>query len=315
MILGAHSRQRRKHSAAYLRSQGIAVRKDTANAFQKLLRSRKASRVAVAAAAAFAFSVMPYTGLLGGQTGNDRAPHVAHANQSHNIALTVKPHAHHTIPSRQLAASDLPTEMAPLKPYLKYIRHYSSHTSFTPALLAAMVFTESSGNPSAVSGEGALGIMQVEPNTALSEGVTNYATMNGSFKAGTIYIESLSVKYGLTRSDMNNAMVDGSQSGKKLDLVLAAYNAGEGAVARYGGVPPFQQTRDYIRKIRDSWMQILEREKGRIKPAVGYAVNSAYSFITAHSARGAAGQYARGRDGTEDPIAQKQYISGFSEHY
>ena len=100
-----------------------------------------------------------------------------------------------------------------------------------PELVAAMVHTESDFRPGLVSHKTAQGLMQIVPATAELLGVDDPFDPEKNIAAGTRYF-----RYLLDRFDDET-------------MALAAYNAGEGNVARYGGIPPFAETRDYISKV------------------------------------------------------------------
>ena len=102
-----------------------------------------------------------------------------------------------------------------------------------PALVRAVVQVESAFDPNARSKKGALGLMQLMPATARQFGVTNPFNPNENVRAGVAYLRQLLDRYG------NNE-----------ELALAAYNAGPGAVDKYGEVvPPFRETRNYVLKV------------------------------------------------------------------
>jgi len=115
-------------------------------------------------------------------------------------------------------------------------------------LITAMVLVESGFNPSATSPKGAMGLGQLMPGTARGLGVRNaYDTYENLY--GTVR---------LVRGHLDKYAATGPNGQKYGDLVLAlaAYNAGSGAVKRHGGVPPYRETQNYIRKVID-WYQRL----------------------------------------------------------
>lgn len=111
-----------------------------------------------------------------------------------------------------------------------YIESAAREAQVQPQLVRAIIVVESAFNPKAVSRKGAVGLMQLLPKTARRYGASNAFDPEQNIHAGTRYLRDLIVRYG------NN-----------LELVLAAYNAGEDAVERYGKqVPPFSETRQYV---------------------------------------------------------------------
>jgi soluble lytic murein transglycosylase-like protein len=113
------------------------------------------------------------------------------------------------------------------------VQEHAARHSLRPDLVRAVIQVESGFNPRATSPKGAMGLMQLMPATARELGVRNAYDPNDNIRGGTAYLRQLLDKY------------EGNE-----ELALAAYNAGSGAVDRYGRqVPPYRETRDYVRKI------------------------------------------------------------------
>ncbi len=106
--------------------------------------------------------------------------------------------------------------------------------SVDPALVRAVIHAESSFNPTAVSRTGAMGLMQLMPGTAARFGVGNAFDPKENIRGGVTYLRFLLDKFN---GDMS--------------LVAAGYNAGEGAVMKYGGVPPYNETTEYVARVLD----------------------------------------------------------------
>jgi len=120
-------------------------------------------------------------------------------------------------------------------------RHYASlfesagrRWNVDPALLSAVARTESGFDPTAVSSAGAQGIMQFMPATAAEMGVDPWDPASAIDGAARFLRKSLD-RFG------------------SVDLAIASYNAGPGAVARHGGIPPFAETQHYVRTVLDAW--------------------------------------------------------------
>ena len=105
-----------------------------------------------------------------------------------------------------------------------------------PQLVLAVVGVESAFRPKAVSPKGAQGLMQLMPGTARSLGVADSFDPAQNLDGGVRHLGSLLTLYG---GDVSRA--------------LAAYNAGEGAVTRHGGIPPFKETREYVKRVMGTW--------------------------------------------------------------
>lgn len=100
-----------------------------------------------------------------------------------------------------------------------------------PELVRAVIVVESGFNPRAISRRGAIGLMQLMPATARHYGAFNAFDPEQNIRAGAHYLADLIARYG----------------GEKLELVLAAYNAGEDAVEKYGRrIPPYKETQAYV---------------------------------------------------------------------
>lgn len=108
----------------------------------------------------------------------------------------------------------------------------SAREGVSAALVNAVVMAESAGNPSAISTAGAQGLMQLMPGTSAQCGVTNPFDPEQNVDCGTRYLHDLLERYN------NN-----------VELAVAAYNAGPGAVDEYHGVPPYAETRAYVSRV------------------------------------------------------------------
>ena len=122
-------------------------------------------------------------------------------------------------------------------PYSAEILEAAKSYRIDPALIAAVIRAESNFVPSAVSRKGARGLMQLMPATARRLGVARHFDPKENILGGTAYLAELAERYGDTA----------------VELILAAYNAGERAVEEYGGVPPYRETLAYVRRVTDFW--------------------------------------------------------------
>ncbi len=112
------------------------------------------------------------------------------------------------------------------------VEQYAGKAGVSSSLVKAVIKAESGGNPHAVSSAGAKGLMQLMPATAKGLGVNNPLNPAENIEGGSKYLGQLMKKY----------------RGNK-ELALAAYNAGSGAVAKYGGIPPYKETQNYVKKV------------------------------------------------------------------
>lgn len=114
------------------------------------------------------------------------------------------------------------------------LEHAGAH-GVSADLVRAVIQAESAFNPRALSRKGAMGLMQLMPATANDFGVRNPYDPGQNIRAGVAYLKNLLARYSHNE-----------------DLALAAYNAGPEAVKKYGAVPPYSETRDYIARIKSS---------------------------------------------------------------
>jgi soluble lytic murein transglycosylase-like protein len=120
----------------------------------------------------------------------------------------------------------------------KLVREAAERHNVDPALVRAVIETESNWNPSAVSRKGAAGLMQLIPTTAQRYGANDVFNPQQNIDAGVSHLKWLLERYN-----------------GNLDLALAAYNAGEGAVDKAHGVPAFRETRNYVQKVQDAYFR------------------------------------------------------------
>lgn len=120
------------------------------------------------------------------------------------------------------------------KPFAKEIAKAATAASLDPALVHAVIYVESRYRHTAISHKGAIGLMQVIPDTGARYGIYNLEdSPQSNLRAGTYYLRDLLRMF-------NN----------RLDLALAAYNAGEGTVIRYANrIPPYRETQMYVRDV------------------------------------------------------------------
>jgi soluble lytic murein transglycosylase len=119
-----------------------------------------------------------------------------------------------------------------------YVDRFSRANDLPPALVHAIIKAESNGQRKAVSRKGAKGVMQLMPFTSKRLRVNDPFDPIENIEGGIKYIKELLVTF---EGDLTNT--------------IAAYNAGPGAVRKYGGVPPYQETRQYVRRVMDLYRQ------------------------------------------------------------
>lgn len=127
-------------------------------------------------------------------------------------------------------------------PYGSIIYREARKNGLDPELVAAVVKTESDFRPKLISGKNAHGLMQIIPSTGELMGATDLMNPDDNIRVGTRYLRYLTERFG------------GNET-----LILAAYNAGEGNIGRYGGVPPFRETRNYLARVSRSNAEYEQR--------------------------------------------------------
>ncbi|HKV24385.1 MAG TPA: lytic transglycosylase domain-containing protein [Candidatus Acidoferrum sp.] len=137
----------------------------------------------------------------------------------------------------------------------KLVKEAAERHHVDPALVRAVIETESNWNPQAVSRKGAGGLMQLIPTTAHRYGANDVFNPQQNIDAGVSHLKWLLERYN-----------------GNLDLALAAYNAGEGAVDRAHGIPAYRETRNYVQRVQDAYFR---PGSGRIEGA----------FINRHAIR------------------------------
>jgi len=151
----------------------------------------------------------------------------------------MKPRASIYLPSESsLTGRDRPAMSIDRDGTEKLVREAADRHRVDPALIRAVIETESNWNPRAYSHKGAGGLMQLIPTTAQRFGAYDVFNPQQNIDAGVKYLKTLLERYN-----------------GNLDLALAAYNAGEGAVDRAHGVPAFRETRNYVQKVQDAYFR------------------------------------------------------------
>lgn len=120
----------------------------------------------------------------------------------------------------------------PVRDWEPVIDYYSRAQQLPPRLVRAMIQVESGYNAEALSNKGAMGLMQLMPDTAEELSVEHPYDPNENIRGGTLYFRRLLDRFR-----------------QRVELALAAYNAGPGAVERHGGIPPYDETQAYVQRV------------------------------------------------------------------
>ena len=136
------------------------------------------------------------------------------------------------------AGGNAPSSISPAAPFAAEVQRAATIYRIDPTIINAVIQQESGGITTAVSPAGAIGLMQLMPQTARELGVQNPFDPVQNIDGGAKLLGSLLDRYG-----------------GRLDLALAAYNAGPAAVDRYGGIPPYPETQAYVRDIMAAYRE------------------------------------------------------------
>jgi len=142
---------------------------------------------------------------------------------------------------------DAQVEPQQYKKYDKIIKRIADKYYLEASLIHSIIRTESNYNNLTVSSKGALGLMQLMPETARIYGVKNPFDPQDNIEGGVRYLKDLIELYN-----------------RKTKYVLAAYNAGQTAVKKYRGIPPYQETRNYIEKVMASYPKSFIKTRTKI---------------------------------------------------
>ena len=164
-------------------------------------------------------------------TPADAAEMYVYTDASGSLLITDKPYLENNgyIRGRTWTSS-------PLHEYQATIKRISAHYRVDPTLVTAVISTESNFNELAISRTGAMGLMQLMPDTATHLGVDDPFDPKENIEGGVKYL-----RYLIERFDGN------------LELAIAAYNSGPGTVEKFGAIPPFGETRRYVKKVFDRY--------------------------------------------------------------
>ena len=126
---------------------------------------------------------------------------------------------------------------------------YSAHFGVDPRLIMAIVMTESDFRPETTSHKGAMGLGQLMPVNVKELGLSNGYDIDQNLYGTVKLVRGHLEKYNSRTGDSFEALV----------LALAGYNAGDGAVKRHGGVPPYRETQNYVKKVIERYAQLTGR--------------------------------------------------------
>jgi soluble lytic murein transglycosylase-like protein len=173
-----------------------------------------------------------FASTLGGAIGNHRTGTTAKSNILGSFSSLPTESNLGNAPLDPMALGLINPGAAPATDLRALALEVAEKYNLDPKLFNALITQESGFNPKAVSHAGAQGLTQLMPKTAQSLGVTDPFDPRQNLEGGAKYLAQMLRQFNGDRS-----------------LALAAYNAGPGAVKRYGGIPPFNETQNYVKKI------------------------------------------------------------------
>lgn len=192
---------------------------------------------------AFAGNVYVYQDESGQKLLTNIQQNTSGAKKFTQISVTyyadTKLHSNGDIPNTyNPATAATPSRSANRNSYDHLIKAAAARHGVDPALVKAVIHTESAFNPNARSPVGAMGLMQLMPGTARDMGVSNAWDPAQNIEGGVKYLAWLQKQF------------------RNRDHVIAAYNAGHGNVKKYGGIPPFRETQNYVKSVNNRYSSL-----------------------------------------------------------
>lgn len=212
-----------------VRSKYVEYRRkyNHAKAFSKKLDQPKPEKTAKPELAQKAAQTNPSNQALGTQSSQLTAQQAKLGEQKMQTAMAQEATAKYA----QFSENSKSRMVRKLAAYKPYIKSAAARYDLPEELIAGVIWQESRGNPRAVSHCGAMGLMQLMPGTARNLGVQNAFHPAQNIDGGAKYLRQMLDKFG------------------KVEYAVAAYNAGPGNVQKYGGIPPFKETQNYVPKV------------------------------------------------------------------
>ena len=216
---------------------GVKSNKDMS--FPRAMTNRSAALTACLILGTLALCARPCSAQIAKVVDDGGRRFFINANPPRPVKLTATKHTNIYLPAeasftgRSRPAMDIDRDGVE-----KIVREAADRHRMDPALVRAVIQTESNWNPKAYSHKGAGGLMQLIPTTAQRYGAYDVFDPQQNIDAGVKYLRTLLERYN-----------------GNLELALAAYNAGEGAVDRVHGIPSFRETRSYVQRVQDAYFR------------------------------------------------------------